>query len=113
MQFLDIEIELVLRSLIDAIESGALDGFIWAMCDSANQSNNMHDMMQERYKHAQFVEWASHMDTLSYPYTKSFVWYAGLEPLHEAAYVGVCKAFYPFYGDQMSNSKKSTVLLET
>lgn len=115
VEIIDIEIELVLRSLIDAIESGALDGFIWAMRDSdhlfphnivssTNQSYLIQDMMQGNYKHAQFVKWAPQMAILSHPHTELFVSHAGLGSLHEAAYAGVRTALYPFYGDQMSNA---------
>ncbi|CAO3629165.1 unnamed protein product [Mucor fragilis] len=111
----DVEIELVLRSLVDAIESGALDGFIWAMrnsihlfphniVSSTNQSYLVQDMLQGRYKHAQFVTWAPQMAILSHPHTQLFVSHAGLGSLHEAAYAGVRTALYPFYGDQMSNA---------
>lgn len=109
------EIELILTALIDAIEKGALDGFIWATRDSkesfpetivsfSEKTYSVSHMFDGLNENTLFLQWAPQMAILSHPSTTLFVSHGGLASLHEATYAGVRTALYPFYGDQPSNS---------
>lgn len=109
------DIKLILTAVLDAMESDALDGFIWATSNSIDQfpleivslAGNIYSvssLFNNDNSNTLFLNWAPQMAILSHPATRIFVSHGGLGSLHEAIYAGVPTALYPFYGDQPSNS---------
>ncbi|KAG2198133.1 hypothetical protein INT47_001531 [Mucor saturninus] len=91
-------IRLVLMSLLESVEVGTFDGFLWSAVYSAdffpesittasNTSYNMKDMFD-----------------FPNPYAPLFISHGGLDSWHEFMYVAKPMIVFPFFGDQLGNA---------
>jgi hypothetical protein len=113
----DDDIRLILAALMKIIESGELDGFIWAtvitgrglfpeyVTTSSNKKYSVSDMFNDKNPDIRFVQWAPQAAILFHPSTTLFISHGGLNSWSESLYAGVPIVMYPFFGDQPANSK--------
>jgi hypothetical protein len=109
------EILLILTSLMETIESGDLDGFIWATVNAgalfpseittaSNTKYSVADMLSDKNPHARLVKWAPQTGILFHPSSVLFISHGGFNSWCESLYAGVPIAMVPFYGDQNGNA---------
>ncbi|KAI8887256.1 glycosyltransferase family 1 protein [Backusella circina FSU 941] len=109
------EILLILTSLMETIESGDLDGFIWATVNagalfpsqvttSSNVTYNVLDMFENKNPDARLVKWSPQTAILFHPSSVLFISHGGFNSWCESLYAGVPMAMVPFYGDQNGNA---------
>lgn len=111
------QIVLMLRPLLESMESGRLDGFIWAVGDatgefpetvttSSNTTYNIRDILSNGGVHSdiRLMKYAPQTAILSHPSAKLFISHGGLTSWYESMYAGVPMVMFPFFGDQFSNS---------
>ncbi|CEP15610.1 hypothetical protein [Parasitella parasitica] len=109
------DIKLILTSLLESMEQGTLDGFLWAsvhaagffpdtIVTSSNTSYNVQDMFNHRNPHARVIKWAPQTAVLHHPSTKLFVSHGGLGSWYESMYSGTRMVMFPFFGDQPGNA---------
>lgn len=108
-------VELILTGLLESLESGALDGFLWATVNSAGSfpdsittlsgvTYNVQDMFNHVNPHARMIKWAPQIAILTHPSTALFVSHGGLGSWYESMYAGTPMIMFPFFGDQPGNS---------
>lgn len=109
------DIILILSGLLESIERGDLDGFIWATVHAAGRfpdsittsSGNVYsvkDMFDHVNPHAHMVKWAPQTAILHHPSTVLFVTHGGLGSWYESMYSGTRLVVFPFFGDQIGNA---------
>ncbi|KAI8331114.1 hypothetical protein BD560DRAFT_494174 [Blakeslea trispora] len=109
------DVHLILTSLLESIERGYLDGFVWATVNSNSNfpdtittaSGNVYlveSMRNQTDPHARLVSWAPQTSILMHPSTHLFVSHGGLGSWYESMYAGKRMIMFPFFGDQTSNS---------
>lgn len=109
------DIRLILTGLLESIERGDLDGFIWATVhaagrfpDSVTTSSgtvySVRDMFDHVNPHARMVKWAPQTAILHHPSTALFVSHGGLGSWYESMYSGTRMIVFPFFGDQIGNA---------
>lgn len=108
-------IELILTGLLENMELGLIDGFIWATVHAAGNfpptittlSGITYDiaaMLNNAHEHAHLVKWAPQTAVLLHPSTVVFVSHGGLGSWHESMYAGVPMILVPFFADQPGNA---------
>ncbi|KAL0142477.1 hypothetical protein V8B55DRAFT_1498356 [Mucor lusitanicus] len=108
------DIVLILSGLLESIERGDLDGFVWATVhaagrfpDSITTSSghvySVKDMFDHVNPHAHMVKWAPQTAILHHPSTALFVTHGGLGSWYESMYSGTRLVVFPFFGDQHGN----------
>lgn len=111
----DQNIALILTSLLESLEGGLLDGFLWATVNSAEffpetittssgLTYNIKDMFNQVNIHARMIKWAPQTAILLHPSTRVFVSHGGLGSWHESMYSGTAMIMFPFFGDQPGNA---------
>lgn len=107
----------VFTALFDSVESGVIEGFMWASVSQANfpkeiTSSKGHlydveDMILNplKYPHHKFVKWAPQYAILKHPSTAIFLTHGGANSIFESLYVGTKMLLHPFFTDQPNNSK--------
>ncbi|KAI7889173.1 uncharacterized protein EV154DRAFT_446766 [Mucor mucedo] len=111
----DQNIELILTSLLESLEGGTLDGFLWATVNSAEffpqtittssgLTYDIKDMFNHVNPHARMVKWAPQTAVLLHPSVSLFVSHGGLGSWYESMYAGTPMIMFPFFGDQPGNS---------
>ncbi|GAN04448.1 UDP-glucosyl transferase family protein [Mucor ambiguus] len=109
------DIYLILSGLLESIEQGRLDGFLWAsvhaagyfpdtITTSSNTTYNVQDMFNQRNPHARVIKWAPQTAVLQHPSTRLFVSHGGLGSWYESMYSGTRMVMFPFFGDQPGNA---------
>ncbi|KAI8884111.1 glycosyltransferase family 1 protein [Backusella circina FSU 941] len=109
------DIHVILTALMETIESGDLDGFLWAtvhagdrfpdyITTASNTKYNVLDMFQNKNPNARMVKWAPQTAILFHPSTYLFVSHGGLGSWVESLYAGVRMVMFPFFGDQPGNA---------
>ena len=109
------DIDLVLKGLLESLEAGHLDGFLWATVKSAGYfpdtittssgtTYKLSDMFDHKHPHARMIKWAPQTAVLMHPSTAIFVSHGGLGSWYESMYTGTPMAMLPFFGDQPGNS---------
>lgn len=108
-------IKLILTSLLESIETGVLDGFLWATVNSAgffpdsvttssNTTYSVQEMFNHVNPHARMIKWAPQISILVNPSTAVFVSHGGLGSWYESMYAGTPMVMFPFFGDQPGNA---------
>ncbi|KAI7889146.1 uncharacterized protein EV154DRAFT_467773 [Mucor mucedo] len=108
-------IRLILTGLLESIEAGTLDGFLWATVNSggsfpdsittsSNTTYNVLDMFSHANPHARMIKWAPQIAILAHPSTAVFVSHGGLGSWYESMYAGTPMIMFPFFGDQPGNA---------
>ncbi|KAF7727862.1 hypothetical protein EC973_006975 [Apophysomyces ossiformis] len=101
----------IMIALLENIEKGHLDGFMWAtvsstenfpetVTTSSKKTYKVADMFNNVDPHARMVKWAPQYAVLHHPSTVMFVSHGGAGSLHEALFAGKRLAIFPFFGDQ-------------
>ncbi|KAI9476185.1 MAG: hypothetical protein EXX96DRAFT_507204 [Benjaminiella poitrasii] len=109
------DIKLILNGLLETVEDGLLDGFIWAtvhaaglfpdsITTSSNTTYNIQDLFNNNNPNIRFVKWAPQTAILLHPSTSLFVSHGGLGSWYESMYSGTRMIMFPFFGDQPANS---------
>ncbi|KAI8636692.1 hypothetical protein BD408DRAFT_355160 [Parasitella parasitica] len=109
------DIHLILSGLLESVERGYLDGFIWATVHAAGRFQesittssgtiyNVQDMFDHVNPHARMVKWAPQTAILHHPSTVLFVSHGGLGSWYESMYSGTRMIVFPFFGDQIGNA---------
>ncbi|KAI8578112.1 hypothetical protein K450DRAFT_249098 [Umbelopsis ramanniana AG] len=111
------EFEKVLVSLIDSVEDGTVDGFLWAtvqMSDfpekivtSKGTQLNVTEILQnpQKYPHYKFVKWAPQFAILSHSSTALFMTHGGANSIFESLYTGQKMLIHPYLADQPANGQ--------
>ncbi|KAI9286660.1 hypothetical protein BC943DRAFT_227778 [Umbelopsis sp. AD052] len=111
------EFEKVLVSLIDSVEDGTVDGFMWAtvqvsdfpekIVTSEGTLLNVTEILQNppKYPHYKFVKWAPQFAVLSHPSTALFMTHGGANSIFESLYTGKKMLIHPYFADQPSNGQ--------
>ncbi|KAI7889149.1 uncharacterized protein EV154DRAFT_553305 [Mucor mucedo] len=108
-------IRLVLTSLLESIEVGTFDGFLWSTVYSAgffpesittasNTSYNVKDMFDFLNPHARLMQWTPQIAVLLHPSTAIFISHGGLGSWYESMYAAKPMIVFPFFGDQLGNA---------
>ncbi|CAO3607354.1 unnamed protein product [Mucor hiemalis] len=108
-------IELILLGLLESLEAGYLDGFLWATVHSAGffpdtittasgTTYNVNDMINHVNPHARMIKWAPQTAVLFHPSTALFVSHGGLGSWYESMFSGTRMIMFPFFGDQPGNA---------
>ena len=109
------DIGLVLPSVLDSLEAGHFDGFLWAtgnsteyfpdtITSSSGTTYNVSDMFDHKNPHARMIEWSPQTAVLMHPSTALFVSHGGLGSWYESMYTGTPVVMLPFFGDQPGNA---------
>ncbi|KAG0192825.1 hypothetical protein DFQ28_007435, partial [Apophysomyces sp. BC1034] len=105
--------ELILAVLLENIELGALDGFIWAnpapkfppyITTSSNKAYNVAELLEQTNTYGRVISWAPQYAVLRHPTTVMFVTHGGLGSLYEALFAGKRTMVFPIAFDQFSNA---------
>jgi hypothetical protein len=109
-------IKLILTAVIEGIERGALDGFIWATVNAKidrfpkeiiTSSGNVYqieDIFNQVYLHMRMEKWTPQTAILLHPSTAVFISHGGLGSWYESMYAGTRMIMYPYFGDQPLNA---------
>lgn len=108
-------IYLILLALLENLESGSIDGFIWATVHAASNfptsitttsgiTYNIKAMLKNHYDFSHLVPWVPQTAILLHPSTCLFVSHGGLGSWHESMYAGVPMILFPFFADQPGNA---------
>ncbi|KAI9285585.1 hypothetical protein BC943DRAFT_277945 [Umbelopsis sp. AD052] len=112
-----LDITKVLIALFDSVESGVLDGFMWAsvslpafpkhVVSSSGMVYNVTDMIQNgaKYEHYRFTKWAAQFAILTHPSTELFLTHGGANSIFESLYSGTKMLVHPFFTDQPQNAR--------
>ncbi|KAL7313971.1 hypothetical protein PS15m_007636 [Mucor circinelloides] len=110
------EITVLLAGLLEAYETGDIDGIIWStrglgdifptrLTTQSNTTYAIHEFMrQETANDIVFLDWAPQTAILEHPSTIVFVTHTGAGSWHEALHAGKRLVFFPFFADQPVNS---------
>lgn len=111
------ELTVLLAGLLEAYETGAIDGMIWStrgldgiippvIVTSSNTTYDIHQLLnQDKPNNFAFLQWAPQTAILQHPSTILFVTHAGAGSLYEGLQAGKRLVFYPFFGDQPRNTQ--------
>lgn len=110
------EIKLILTALLENLESGSLDGLIWAtvkaaglfpdtVTTSSGKTYQVQDFFNGVHPDIRIVKWAPQTAVLLHPSTVVFVSHGGLGSWYESVYAGTRMVMFPFFGDQPGNAK--------
>lgn len=108
-------IKLVLTSILESIEIGTFDGFLWSTVHSAdlfpvtittssNTIYNVEEMFGLLNPHARMIQWVPQTAILLHPSTVLFISHGGLGSWYESMYAAKPMAVFPFFGDQPGNA---------
>ncbi|KAL7321826.1 hypothetical protein PS15m_001554 [Mucor circinelloides] len=109
-------IRLLLTAVMNGIERGALDGFIWATVGAkmdrfpkeittlSGKTYLTKDIFDQVYPHMRMEKWTPQTAVLLHPSTTLFISHGGLGSWYESMYAGTRMIMYPYYGDQHLNA---------
>lgn len=109
------DVNFLLSGLMESLELGYIDGFIWSTYNSNNLfpdtvttssgfTYNVQEMFNHTNPHARMMSWTPQTAILLHPSTSVFVSHGGLGSWYESMYAGKPMLMYPFFADQPSNS---------
>ncbi|KAG0169525.1 hypothetical protein DFQ28_003603 [Apophysomyces sp. BC1034] len=112
------DIQLILTALMENIEQGAVDGFLWVTNDSMdhfpekakslskkNQAYSVAELFDNKHPHIRFIQWAPQRAVLLHPSTIFFISHGGAGSLHDALSAGKRLVMFPFFFDQHANAR--------
>ncbi|KAG0172903.1 hypothetical protein DFQ30_009366 [Apophysomyces sp. BC1015] len=105
----------VLTALLENIEQGSIDGFLWAtvlstknlpetVTTSSKKTYIVSDMFNNANPHARMVNWAPQCAVLHHPSIIMFVSHGGAGSMHESLFAGKRLVIFPFFADQPGNA---------
>ncbi|OBZ83696.1 UDP-glucuronosyltransferase 3A2 [Choanephora cucurbitarum] len=105
----------ILLSLLESLEQGVLDGFIWATVNSGEmfpktvktKSGTVYktqDIFSDAHPHIRMVTWSPQMSLLLHPSVRLFVSHGGFASISESIFAGKPMLLFPFFGDQPTNA---------
>ncbi|KAI9281900.1 hypothetical protein BY458DRAFT_468743 [Sporodiniella umbellata] len=109
------DLRLILIGLLESIESGAYDGFLWAFRKGVEafpssvktRSGNIYEtenIFNGFYSNLKFVKWAPQTAVVVHPSVTTFLTHGGAVSMYEGLYAGKRLIVFPFYGDQFLNA---------
>ncbi|KAI7905328.1 uncharacterized protein BX663DRAFT_469250 [Cokeromyces recurvatus] len=110
------DLEMILIAIMESIEAGAYDGFLWASRDlndrfpkkimtQSGRIYNVADMFAGLQPNAHFIQWAPQTAVVMHPSVSVFLTHGGAGSLYEALYAGKRLIVFPFFADQFPNAK--------
>ncbi|KAI8384822.1 uncharacterized protein BYT42DRAFT_563750 [Radiomyces spectabilis] len=115
------DIELILTALVENLDEGTIDGFIWATSAAAPKkvdrmfpatvtaaSNRVYDikhMLQGDHPDCRIIRWAPQVGILRHNATITFISHGGASSVAEALHTGVRLVIYPFFSDQPTTAR--------
>ncbi|KAI8878502.1 glycosyltransferase family 1 protein [Backusella circina FSU 941] len=108
-------IRLLLTSLLENLESGDIDGIIWAVVNSqkyfpdyvttsSNTTYSIRDLLDGKHPSIRFDKWIPQIALLLHPSTHIFVSHGGYGSCIESMYAGVRMVVVPSFADQFGNA---------
>jgi hypothetical protein len=108
-------IRLILTSLLENLESGEIDGIIWAVIHSQKQfpdsittssktTYSVKELFDGKYPNIRFDNWAPQIALITHPSTHVFVTHGGYGSCIESMYAGVRMVLFPSYANQFGNA---------
>ncbi|KAI8878504.1 glycosyltransferase family 1 protein [Backusella circina FSU 941] len=108
-------IHLLLASLLENLESGDIDGIIWAVVNSqkyfpdyvttsSNTTYSIRDLFDGKHPSIRFDKWIPQIALLLHPSTHIFVSHGGHGSIIESMYAGVRMVVVPSFADQFGNA---------
>ncbi|KAG0180127.1 hypothetical protein DFQ29_001189 [Apophysomyces sp. BC1021] len=105
----------ILTALLENIEQGSLDGFLWAtvsstknfpetVTTSSRTTYLVADMFNNVEPHARMIKWAPQYAVLHHPSTVIFVSHGGAGSMHESLFAGKRLVIFPIFIDQPGNA---------
>ncbi|KAI8369805.1 hypothetical protein EDC96DRAFT_503447 [Choanephora cucurbitarum] len=105
----------ILLSLLESLEQGVLDGFIWATVNNGEmfpktvktKSGTVYqtqDIFSDAHPHILMVTWSPQMSLLLHPSVRLFVSHGGFASISESVFAGKPMLLFPFFGDQPTNA---------
>ncbi|KAL9536713.1 hypothetical protein MBANPS3_012425 [Mucor bainieri] len=105
----------ILISILESIESGVYDGFLWAtrqgsegfpdsVITQSGTTYNVEQMFDGLHSHHRFVQWAPQTAVVMHPSVSVFITHGGAGSFYECLYAGKRLAVFPFFGDQFPNA---------
>ncbi|CAO3664344.1 unnamed protein product [Rhizopus stolonifer] len=109
------DLKLIITAIMESIEAGAYDGFLWASRKGAEafpkevktKSGSVYqvnDMFDGFYSNLRFVNWAPQTAVVMHPSVSTFLTHGGAVSMFEGLYAGKRLIVFPFYGDQFINA---------
>lgn len=106
------EAEFILTALLENLESGVLDGVIWATANTDMFPSQIKTSSGKTYKvtndgispDVRFLKWAPQTAVLLHPTTVAFVSHGGVGSWFESMYAGKRMIMFPFFADQPGNA---------
>ncbi|OBZ88258.1 UDP-glucuronosyltransferase 2B9 [Choanephora cucurbitarum] len=106
----------ILLSLLEGLEQGVLDGFIWSTVNSddlfpetvktkSGKVYHTQDIFAGTYPEIRMVTWSPQMSLLLHPSVRLFVSHAGFGSISESIFAGKPLLLFPFFGDQPNNAR--------
>ncbi|KAH8552729.1 hypothetical protein BGW37DRAFT_454810 [Umbelopsis sp. PMI_123] len=107
----------VLIALFNSVETGVIQGFIWAsvslsafpeqVTSSSGISYNVTDIIHNgsKYDHYKFTQWAPQFAILMHPSTAVFLTHGGANSIFESLYSRTKMLVHPFFTDQPTNAR--------
>ncbi|KAI9467873.1 MAG: hypothetical protein EXX96DRAFT_502396 [Benjaminiella poitrasii] len=110
------DLEMILTAILESIEAGAYDGFLWAsrrlsegfpetITTTSGQVYNIADMFAGLQSNMRFIQWAPQTAIVLHPSVSVFLTHGGAGSLYEGLYGGKRLIVFPFFGDQFPNAK--------
>ncbi|KAI9496739.1 hypothetical protein BDB00DRAFT_808570 [Zychaea mexicana] len=109
----------VLVGLLNALETGLIDGFMWVpgrsidgnartlfpntVTTASGQEYRVEDLYRD-HPHARLSSWAPQFAILQHPSVITFLSHGGGTSLFEVSYAGKRAVIIPFFGDQLANA---------
>lgn len=105
----------VLTTVLEGLEQGYIDGFIWSILNSAKllpekvttssgTTYAIDDILNNRNPDILMMSWVPQTAILLHPSTSVFISHGGLGSWYESIYAGKPMLMLPFFGDQPGNS---------
>jgi hypothetical protein len=109
------DIAFILTGLIESLEAGYFDGFLWAtvhasglfpdtITTASGKTYNVSEMFDHSNPHARMIKWVPQTAVLMHSSTSLFVSHGGLGSWYESMYSGTPMVMFPFFGDQPGNA---------
>ncbi|KAI9353987.1 hypothetical protein BD770DRAFT_445314 [Pilaira anomala] len=109
------DIQYILQGLMECLESGLIDGFIWStylsgplfpktISTSSGTRYNVEEMLNGTNLDARMMAWVPQTAVLLHPSTSLFLSHGGLGSWYESMYAGKPMMMFPFFGDQPGNA---------
>jgi UDP:flavonoid glycosyltransferase YjiC (YdhE family) len=108
-------IRLLLTSILENLESGGIDGIVWAVVNSqksfpdtvttsSKTTYSIKELFGGKYPNIRFDKWVPQIALLLHPSTHAFISHGGHGSVIESMYAGVRMIIVPSFADQFGNA---------